>query len=126
MRTIMKAAAAGAAAAILTFTLQTSAKAQSADDGWFVVVGSYSASRKLEDEATANTVRVVKAANRCGFRPTIARSNSYLGMRPGLTVQVIGGYRREVDARRVLAVVQRCVPDAFVKRTISLNVEDEE
>jgi hypothetical protein len=102
--------------------ISSAASAQSLDSGYFVVVGSYKSEH--QKEATANTVRVVSAANRCGFRPTLGWSNSFAGMIPERDVQVIGGYRRKSDAIATLQVVRRCVPDAYIKHTTNTKEGD--
>lgn len=102
--------------------ISSAASAQSLSSGYFVVVGSYKSEHK--NESAANTSRVIAAANRCGFRPTLGWSNSFVGMIPEHDVQVIGGYRRERDAIATLQVVRRCVPDAYIKHTTNTKEGD--
>jgi hypothetical protein len=111
-----------ACAALAALAPSSPTGAQSLSAGYFVVVGSYKVSNS--EEAALNTIRVIKAAARCGFRVTVADSSNFLGMLPGRTVQVIGAYRTESQARAVQSVVKACVPDAFVKAAIATSDED--
>lgn len=110
MRTILVTALIG---------LSTTAQAD-----YVVVLGSYPMA--LARAATHNTVNVIKAANACDLRPKVGKSSQLLGLRPGLTIQIVGPYetRRQAEAIRNLA--RRCIPDAFVKETLIRNADDDE
>jgi hypothetical protein len=99
----------------------TPAFAQSLTSGWFVILGSYPAARGRAE--ALNTERVMMEARRCGLSPVEGGSNTFVGMRPGLVMQFVGGYRSRVQAEAARTVVRRCLPDAVV-RPGALVLED--
>lgn len=109
--------------AAAALALSGPAAAQSLQHGWFVIVGSYLLRHNLE--ATDNASRVMRAAERCGFKPAMGSSGQFPGMRGGRDVQFLGGYATKERARAVLFAVRPCVADAFIKRSV-LMPEDED
>lgn len=101
------------AVALMAVIISTSVQAGGAD--YFVVLGSYP--QNLQDEAAHNAVRVVKAANRCGYKPLVGSSDRMIGMRSGYFIQVLGAFEEDT-ANLVKADVRRCVPDAYIKRGV--------
>jgi hypothetical protein len=90
--------------------------AQAGGQGFFVVVGSYPQS--LREEAADNASRVVRASNRCGYKPSVGSSDRMIGMKSGYFIQVIGPLGSEDEAELVRNDVRRCVPDAYIKRGV--------
>lgn len=93
-----------------------SSATQAGNAGYFVVVGSYL--QTLKDEALDNGARVVRASNRCGYKPGVGTSDRMVGMRSGYFIQVIGPFGSEGEAEEVREDVRRCVPDAYIKRGV--------
>lgn len=109
--------------ALVMCLVSSTALAQSLPGGWFVVAGSYP--YRAPEGAALNAARVRMEAARCGFTVRTANSDQLLDARPGLVVQVIGGYARRADAERAVAVLRRCIPDAYVKNTVNYDEVDE-
>jgi hypothetical protein len=109
--------------ALILSLLSTPAMAQSLPGGWFVIAGSYP--YRAPEGAALNSARVRSEAARCGFAVRNMNSDVLLGTRPGMIVQAIGGYAHRADAERALIVMRKCVPDAYVKRTVNYDEVDE-
>src|SRR3954447_25058224 len=101
----------------------TPASAQGYSRGWFVVAGSYP--RQYPGEALANASRVKAAAQRCGIALQGWASDEFVGLRPGRSVQVVGGFRSRARALQALALLRPCVRDAFVVPLVNATLEDE-
>jgi len=109
--------------ALILSLLSTPALAQSHPGGWFVIAGSYP--YRAPEGAALNTARVRAEAARCGFAVRNMNSDVLLDTRPGFIVQAIGGYIHRADAERALRVMRRCLPDAYIKRTVNYDEVDE-
>jgi hypothetical protein len=94
--------------------LAMTATADAAMSGFWVIVGSYP--QNLEQEAMDNSVRVIRAANRCGYKPSVGSSDRMIGLKDGLIIQVIGPFGSRGEAEMIRDDVRRCVRDAFVKQ----------
>lgn len=109
--------------ALILSLLSTPVTAQSLPGGWFVIAGSYP--YRAPEGAALNTSRVRSEAARCGFAVRNMNSDVLLGARPGMVVQAIGGYAHQADAERAVRVMRKCLPDAYIKRTVNYDDVDE-
>ena len=83
------------------------------EQGWWIVVGSFSAANT---PAMAGEFRAVNdALARCGLHTFNDLSNKFAGFRPGFNVFVVGPYRTRGEARRILQVAKTCAPGASLK-----------
>lgn len=100
------------------------AEAQGYSRGWFIVAGSYPL--RYPGESLANAARVRAAADRCGIalQPNWT-SDEFVGLKPGMSVQVVGGFRTKARAMHALAILRPCVRDAFIVPLINATLEDE-
>lgn len=81
------------------------------DQGYWVVVGNLP--ENTADLAAHDTIEA--NARKCGFK-TFNDFSLKFGFKPGYESFVLGAYATRGEAKAVLASVQRCVPDAYIKR----------
>ena len=88
-----------------------------ADDGWWVVLGSFGnnggAGSRASDAAIA---KVRRQAQSCGESPFNDTSGKFSGFAPGYDVSVLGAYPTRVRAEAALSRVGPCVPGAYIRR----------
>lgn len=82
------------------------------DSGWWIVVGS-GPEPGVGRPSIADAVNAATA--RCGFSAFNDFSVKFSSFKPGYEVFVIGAYRSEREAARLLTAVRRCVPTAYLK-----------
>src|SRR4051812_47144764 len=95
------------------------ASATPPENGYLVIVGSYSLNQP--DEAAVNLERVRMAASRCGYTLKHANSSRIEAPRPmtrGRIIHYVGPFTERV-ADMVRSRIRRCVPDAYVKEVYS-------
>ncbi|WP_458096463.1 hypothetical protein [Roseomonas sp. WA12] len=89
--------------------------AQTLEGQWWIVLGSSAAPESLpRDFPEAN--RAAEAARRCGVEPMSDYSAKFENFAPELYVTVVGGFTTRREAEMMLARLQRCVPDAYLRR----------
>lgn len=88
-----------------------------ADEGWWVVLGSFDnnggAGSRSADAAVARTRR---QAQSCGERPFNDVSEKFSGFVPGFDVSVLGAYPTRARAEAALSRVATCIPGAYIRR----------
>ncbi len=111
-------------AALALMTVAAPAQAQAmrgvplADDGWWVVLGSFDndggAGSRAADAAVARARRQARA---CGQEPFNDTSEKFRGFAPGFDVSVLGAYPTRARAETVLSQVRPCIAGASIRRT---------
>ena len=114
MRTVLTLAALALAAPVQA---QPMRGVPLADDGWWVVLGSFGNNAESGSRAAdAAVARVRRQAQACGESPFNDVSEKFSGLAPGFEVSVLGAYPTRARAQAVLARVDACVPGAYIRR----------
>lgn len=88
-----------------------------ADDGWWVVLGSFGNNGGSGSRATdAAVARVRRQAQSCGESPFNDVSEKFSGFAPGVEVSVLGAYPTRARAEAALYRIGACVPGAYIRR----------
>lgn len=89
-----------------------------ADEGWWVVLGSFGnndgSGSRAADAAVARTRR---QAQSCGESPFNDVSEKFSGFAPGFDVSVLGAYPTRARAEAALSRIGGCVPGAYIRRS---------
>jgi hypothetical protein len=110
------------AAGVALLSMFTPAEAQVDSRGWMVIAGSWPLSRGGV-EAKINH-DMLKAAS-CSFRAQAGRSDELIAsVGPNRAIVFVGPYRSRGQAMAALAVIRRCLPDAYVTPGIDTVAED--
>ena len=88
-----------------------------AEDGWWVVLGSFGIHGGSGHRAAdAAVVRVRRQARACGKQPFNDDSATFSGFAPGYEVSVLGAYPTRARAEVALSRIAACVPGASLRR----------
>ncbi|WP_430914029.1 SPOR domain-containing protein [Methylobacterium sp. sgz302541] len=88
-----------------------------ADDGWWVVLGSFANNSGSGSRAAdAAVARVWRQAQACGESPFNDASDKFSGLASGFEVSVLGAYPTRARAEAALSRVDACVPGAYIRR----------
>ena len=88
-----------------------------ADEGWWVVLGSFGNSGGSGSRAAdAAVARVRRQAQSCGESPFNDVSEKFSGFAPGFDVSVLGAYPTRARAEAARSRVGACVPGAYIRR----------
>lgn len=88
-----------------------------ADDGWWVVLGSFDnnggSGSRAADVAVA---RMRRQAQSCGERPFNDVSEKFTGFAPGFDISVLGAYPTRARAEAARSRIGACVPGTYIRR----------
>lgn len=88
-----------------------------ADDGWWVVLGSFGNNGGTGSRASdAAIAKVRRQAQSCSESPFNDTSEKFSGFAPGYDVSVLGAYPTRARAEAALSRVGACVLSAYIRR----------
>ncbi len=89
-----------------------------ADEGWWVVLGSFGNNGGLGSRAAdAAVARTRRQAQSCGESPFNDVSDKFSGFASGFDVSVLGAYPIRARAEAALSRIGPCVPGAYIRRS---------